>query len=273
MAASKVPSRWASEQFGDAAVDVERYVVKGLRRGQLGARAVQAVARAEGATGNHPYGSFWNTRYELVVQQFALADLPGFEMIKPPGASYHLAVVNGRVLIPFRHSTTMNKPIAQAQLGSLLPRRISREHGVLPERTLFDEAIVGDTSVESLESPTVGQVAADARELELTVVYIAYVANADSDDIQAAWWGTPTSLEDDGRMAWTPERMDLSIADQVAAGGHDTRLRPTGTAASVPGFAQGDEPDLDVALHGDKDELPASEAEPDNPGSAAENDE
>lgn len=262
------------EQFGDAAADVERYVVRGLRRGQRGARAVQAVARAEGATGNHPYGSFWNTRYELVVQQFALADLPGFEMIKPPGASYHLAVVNGRVLIPFRHATTMNKPIAQAQLGSLLPRRISREHGVLPERTLFDdEAVVVETPVESVEFPTVGQVAADARELELTVVYIAYVANADSDDIQAAWWGTPTSLEDDGRMAWAPERMDLSIADEIAAGGHDIGLRPTGTAAGMPGFAQGDEPDLDFAVRGDKDELPASEAEPDNPGSAVEDDE
>ncbi len=126
----------------------------------------------------------------MIVDQFELSDLPGFEMIKPKGASYRLAVVNGRVLIPFRHATSMNKPIGQAKLGSLIPRRIARDNGVLPERTLFDEpdGITADAK-DATDSPTAGEVAADARALNLTVAYIGYVANADSDEVQAVWWG------------------------------------------------------------------------------------
>jgi hypothetical protein len=267
------PSRWAVEQFGDDAFDVAKCVVKGLMHGQRGARTVQAVARAEGATSNYAYGSFWNTRYQVVVDQFKLADLPNYEMVRPPGASYWLAVVNGRVLIPFRHDTTMNKPIGQAKVGSLIPRRIARDHGVLPERTLFDEPD-GAIDVEgATESPTVGEVAADAAALNLTVVYIAYVANADSDEIQAAWWGTPISLEDNGTMVWVPEQLDLSIAADTATGATDAGLRPVGTAGDTPGFAQGDEPNLDFSPKTRTDELPASEPESSIPDATAADDE
>lgn len=255
------PSKWAVEQFGDDAFDVAKCVIQGLMRGQRGARRVQAAARAEGATSNHAYGSYWDTRYNVVVERFQLADLPHCEKIKPPGASYELAVVNGRVLIPFRHDTTMNKPIGQAKVGGLIPRRIARDHGVLPERTLFDEQD-GTTDVEdAVESPTVGEVAADARALNLTVIYIAYVANADSDEIQAAWWGTPISLEDNGTMVWAPEQLDLSIAADTATDATDVGLRPVGTAGDTPGFAQGEEPDLGVSAKARKDERPASEVE------------
>lgn len=281
---SSVPSAWAVEQFGDAALEVMEHVVKGLRRGQRAARSVQIAARGYGATDNHPYGSMWNSRYQMVVEQFELADLPGYEAIKPKGASYRLAVVNGRVLIPFRHATTMNKSITQAKLGSLIPRRISRDNGVLPERTLFDEpdAPVTDSTdrsgqVDAGEGPTVAEVAATARALNLKVIYIGYVANADSDEIQAAWWGTPTSLEDDGSMVWSPERLDMSIAtelrvvsDHVASG--DADAPDTGTA-DTPGFAQGDEPGLDIAPRPHRANHPISETEPDAPDVAAEDDE
>lgn len=274
MASSSKPSRWAVEQFGDTALDVAKYVIRGLMRGQRGARIVQAAARAEGATDNHPFGSMWNTRYQVIVDQFELADLSGFEMIKPKGASYRLAVVNGRVLIPFRHATSMNKPIGQAKLGSLIPRRIARDNGVLPERTLFDEpdGITTDAK-DATDSPTVGEVAADARALNLTVVYVGYVANADSDEVQAVWWGTPVSLKENGSMVWFPEPLDLSIADDYATRAADTGLRSAGTAADAPGFAQGDEPDLKVTPRPREAELPASETEPSASDAAAEDDE
>jgi hypothetical protein len=268
------PSKWAMEQFGDAALDVATYVVKGLVRGQRSARAVQLAARVEGADDNYAYGSMWNGRYKMVVDLFELADLPGFEIVKPKGASYRLAVVNGRVLIPFRHSDSLAKPIRQAKLGSLIPRRLSRESGVLPENTLFDE--FGDLQADAEsegKSPSVGEVAAEARSLGLTVVYIGYVANPDSDEILAAWWGTPVSLEDDGSMVWSPERLDLSRAVEDSAGATSTDLHVAGSSVGTPGFAHGEEPRLAMDSRLRKDESPTSEVETDIPDPAAEDDE
>ncbi|WP_040837383.1 hypothetical protein [Nocardia brevicatena] len=273
MASTGKPAEWSVELFGDDVADVARYVVRGLIRGQRKARAVHAAARAEGSVDNYAYGSMWNTRYQVVVDEFELADLPGYEVIKPKGASYRLAVVKSCVLIPFRHATSMNKPISQAKLGSLIPRRLARESGVQPERTLFDDLADNTTDANGeIDSPTVGEVAAQARALNLTVVYIAYVANADSDNIQAAWWGTPISLEEDGTMVWFPEQLDLGIADQYTTGTLKTGLRVAGTATSAPGFAQGDEPDLDVTAKSRKDELPVSEIEPTTPDVASQDD-
>jgi hypothetical protein len=243
-----------------------------LNRGQLAARNVQVAAREEGAVDNYAYGSMWNARYQMIVNQFELADVPGFKLVKPKGASYRLVVVNDRVLIPFRHATSMNKPISQAKLDSLIPRRIARESGVPPERTLFDD-LETDDAEDVTEVPTAGILTADANAMNLTVVYIGYVANAGSDDIQAAWWGTPISLEDDGTMIWTPERLDLSIADDHRAGTAAAGLRVVGTEINAPGFAQGDEPELTFTPKPHEDELPASEADSAISDTAAENDE
>lgn len=270
-------SKWSDSQFGDDAVDIAKRVVRGLIRGQRSARAVQMAARSEGATGNYAYGSMWGARYHWVIEEFQLGDLPGYARIRPKGAPYWLAVVDGCVLIPFRHATSMGKPIGQAKLGSMVPRRIARDAGVLPERTLLDEledatATNDDDSHSYSDSPTVGEVAADARALDLTVVYIAYVANADSDEIQAAWWGTPISLEDDGTMVWYPERLDLSIAEDAVSTTPGAGLRALGPDTDTPGFAQGAEPALDVTPKPRKDELPVSEIEPEAPDAAAEDD-
>ncbi|MFD8104242.1 hypothetical protein ACFV24_32380 [Nocardia fluminea] len=275
MVSTGEPSNWAAGEFGEGALETAKCLVRGLKRGQRSARAVQATARAQGSTDNRVFGAMWNTRYQVVVDDFGLADLPGFETIKPKGASYSLAVVNGRVLIPFRHSTSMTKPIGQAKLASLVPRRIARDTGVEPAPTLFDAARNTDSHPDDAsDSPTVRDVAADARASNLKVVYVAYVANADSDDILAAWWGTPTSLEDDGTMVWFPERLDLSIADgDFLANPGKTDLHATGTASETPGFAHGDEPDLTVLPKPRIDELPASEIEPGPPAAAAEDDE
>lgn len=273
MVGNSAPSAWAVDQFGDAALEVAGHVVRGLIRGQRGARMVQATARAEGATDNYAFGSMWNTRYQVIVEQFELADLPGYEVIKPKGASYRLVVVNGRVLIPFRHATSMNKPIGQTRLGSLIPRRLARKSGVLPEHTLFDDFDSRIDAEDASESPTVGEVAAEARALNLKVVYVAYIANADSDEIQAAWWGTPVSLEDDGSMVWFPEQLDLSIAAEDTTRASGPALGVVGIGANSLGFAQGDEPALDVTARPHRNDLPGSEVEPDIPDAAAEDDE
>jgi hypothetical protein len=211
----------------------------------------------------------WGNRYDAVEKDCRLADLPDYDTFKPEGASYAFAVIKGCVLIPFRHATSVNVPVGRAKLTALVPRRVAREAGVLPAPTLFD---TGDTDFDSVDVPTVGDVLADARAANLTIVYIAYVANADSDEILAAWWGTPTSLEDDGTMLWSPERLDLSITDQAATT-PEIDLRPSGIADNTPGFAHGSEPDLPLAAKTRTDENPVSENIPELRGVASENDE
>jgi hypothetical protein len=254
------PSRWAVQQFGEHAAEVMRHVVTGLVRGQRGARLVQATAETAGAADRRAYGSMWATRYSSVVEQFELADLPGYQAHRPKGASYSLAVVNGRVLIPFRHATSLKEPISHAKLSNTIPRRVSRDHGVQPAPTLFDDASGG---VEATMDPSVADAAAAARAEKLTVVYVAYVANADSDEVLGAWWGTPESLEDDGTMVWSPEKLDLSIATvQQTFIESSGDLHTAGTAAPTPGFAEGEIPVLNVTPRPETTELPSAETEP-----------
>ncbi|MEU9168733.1 hypothetical protein AB0D34_13200 [Streptomyces sp. NPDC048420] len=261
MAGDVTPSRWAVEQFGEHAAEVMRHVVTGLTRGQKAARLVQVTAEAAGAEDKRPYGSMWATRYHQVVSQFELASLPGYEARKPKGASYSLAVVNGRVLIPFRHATSLKEPISSAKLTTKIPQKVSRDNGVDPAPTLFDTP---DTT-EAEANPTVAEAAAAAKAEKLTVIYVAYAANADSDEILAAWWGTPYSLEDDGTMLWEPERLDLSIATVQGSRSSRGDLHDAGTAIPTQGFAGGEVPSLDVTPRFEVTKLPSAEQEPTTP--------
>jgi hypothetical protein len=256
MAGEVTPSRWAIEQFGEHAAEVMRHVVTGLAQGQKAARLVQMAAEGAGAEDKRAYGSMWATRYHRVVSQFDLASLPGYEPHKPKGASYSLAVVNGRVLIPFRHATSLREPISRAKLSTKIPHHVSRNNGVDPAPTLFD-------APEADANPTVAEAASAARAEKLTVVYVAYVANADSDEILAAWWGTPHSLEDDGTMLWEPERLDMSIATaQVSSAASHHDLRHANTAIPTQGWAGGEMPSLDVAPRIEPVKRPSAEQEP-----------
>ncbi|MFD4862715.1 hypothetical protein [Streptomyces atratus] len=258
MAGEVTPSRWAVEQFGEPAAEVIRHVVTGLAQGQKAARLVQVAAKDAGAKDKRAYGSMWATRYHHVVSQFDLASLPGYEPHRPKGASYSLAVVNGRVLIPFRHATSLTEPISRAKLSTKIPHQVSRDNGVDPAPTLFD-------APEADASPTVAEAAAAARAEKLTVVYVAYVANADSDEILAAWWGTPHSLEDDGTMLWEPERLDMSIATAQDSGSSRRDLHDAGAAIPTQGWAGGEVPSLDVAPRVEPIKLPSAEQEPTTP--------
>lgn len=263
MAGEITPSQWAVEQFGDDAAKVIRHVVKGLARGQQTAYEVQVAARKAGAKDKRAYGSMWATRYGQVVEQFELAELPGYEARKPKGASYSLAVVNGRVLIPFRHADSLKEPISGAKLSTKIPQQVSRDNGVGPAQpppTLFD----GDSEATELADPAVAEAAAAAEAEQLTVIYVAYAANADSDKVLAAWWGTPTSLENDGTMVWKPEQLDMSIAieEQDSSDSRDD-LRETGTTVHrAQGFTGGDLPPLDVMHRSEVAKSPSAEQEP-----------
>jgi hypothetical protein len=260
MAGEVVPSRFAIGQFDEHAAEVMRRVVTGLARGQRAARVVQVAAEQEGVTDKRPYGSTWAARYKLVVDQFELPGLPSYQAYKPRGASYSLAVINGRVLIPFRHATSLNVPISQAKLSTTIPRKVSRDNGVEAEPTLFDAP-----HVEATTDPSVAEAAAAARAENLTVVYVAYVANADSDEVLAAWWGTPDSLEDDGTMRWTPERLDMNIATLQTSDQSRGDLHAVGTSTATLGFAEGELPPLVVTAHAETIQLPAAEPEPITP--------
>ncbi|WP_026311303.1 hypothetical protein [Parafrankia elaeagni] len=257
MSGGVMPSRWAVEQFGEHAAEVVRHVVTGLVRGQRAARLVQETAEREGAGDKRAYGSMWASRYKFVVEQFELADLRGYQAHRPKGASYSLAVINGRVLIPFRHATSLKEPISSAKLSNKIPREVSRNNGVEPGPTLFD--VPGGAGTTT--NPTVAQAAAAAKAENLVVIYVAYVANADSDEVLAAWWGTPKSLEDDGTMLWSPERLDMTIATTKTIGGRRSDLHVTGTNAATVGFAQGDLPPLGVTPRAETAERPSAEAD------------
>ncbi|MET9454591.1 hypothetical protein ABZY05_05785 [Streptomyces canus] len=261
MAGEVTPSRWAVEQFGEHAAEVMRHVVTGLARGQKAARLVQVTAESAGAADKRPYGSMWAARYHQVVSQFDLASLPGYEAHKPKGASYSLAVVNGRVLIPFRHATSLKEPISCAKLSTKIPQKVSRDNGVDPAPTLFDTP----STAEAEANPTVAEAAVAAKAEKLTVIYVAYVANADSDEILAAWWGTPLSLEDDGTMRWEPERLDMSIATTEDSSRSRSDLHDVGTAIPKQGWAGGEVPSLNVTLRVEDTKHPSAEQEPMTP--------
>lgn len=258
MAGGVTPSRWAVEQFGEHAADVMRHAVTGLARGQQAARLVQATAQSAGAQDKRAYGSMWATRYGQVVEQFDLAELPGYEAHKPKGASYSLAVINGRVLIPFRHATSLNEPISRAKLSTKIPQKVSRDNGVEPAPTLFDTPGANEMAAD----PSVAEAAAAAKAEKLTVIYVVYVANADSDEILSAWWGTPDSLEDDGTMLWSPERLDMSIATAQNSNVSRSELHDAGTAIPTQGWRGGEVPPLDVTPRIEIAERPSAEQEP-----------
>ncbi|MGV9232399.1 hypothetical protein ACWEQW_12415 [Streptomyces nigra] len=111
------------------------------------------------------------------------------------------------------------------------------------------------------------EAAAAAKAEKLTVIYVAYVANADSDEILAAWWGTPYSLEDDGTMRWEPERLDMSIATAQDSSRSRGELHDAAAAIPTQGFAGGEVPPLNVTPRFEVTKRPSAEQEPTNPES------
>lgn len=237
MSADVVASNWAEGHFGAEAPTVIKRVVTALAIAQQAAWRVQESAVKEGASNARAYGSMWETRYHCLVEQ--LSDLEGFRTYHPRGAPYKLVLLNGRLLIPFRHSTTLTEPIGTAKLGNEVPMKVSRHFGVQPSPTLFDDY------ADEIEDAAVPE--------HVAVIYIAYVANAGSDQLLRAWWGEAASLEEDGHLNWNPEELPVDAADLASP------LTLAGASADAPGFDQGAEPGLDMALRPHRVEVPSAE--------------
>lgn len=252
MAEMVVPSGWAVSQFGEQAASVIERVVLGLAAAQQMAWRVQAAAANEGVATRRPYGSLWDARYHAFVE--ALKDLDGFREYHPPGAPYRLPVVNERVLIPFRHATNLGRPIGSARLENDVPRKVSREFGAEPQPSLFDEFDGG----------------LEARPVEVDdvpVIYVAYVANADSDRLLGAWWGEAAAMDDEGRLHWSPEKLPLDLVARSRGRRVDSGVAAAGVDSQRM-FYEGVEPTLLVKARSVEVELPSAEFEPTRPDSA-----
>ncbi|GAA3844355.1 hypothetical protein GCM10022243_08420 [Saccharothrix violaceirubra] len=225
------PSSWAVSQFGDQTHAVVHSLVRGLNRAQRARWLVQRDAHAQGVLTKRAYGSLWDTPYHSVIEELGLENLDGYRVHHPYGASYDLAMVGGRVLVPFKLGSRMPLSPKVVTIATLVPQRTGRRFGVEPPAMLFD--------LHAPARPTVADAVAAAGEADLTVIYVGFVANADSDRVLGAWWGEPISLADDGTLTWEPERLPLDL---------DLEDAPQ---LPLTGFAEGDEPELDVTRHPD----------------------
>jgi hypothetical protein len=258
MSADVAVSRWAVEQFGDQAAEVMKRVVTALTKAHRAAWRVQVTAVEQGASNRRPYGSMWVELYHFFTEEFQ--DLEGVHKFRPPGASYSLVVLNSRVLIPFRYSTNLRDPIGSAKIKSEVPKKVSRNFGVKPPPTLFDDID------EPVDGPEAAEAAAAAG---LTVIYIAFAANADTDRLLAAGWGTTVSLDKDGRLNWTPEKLRIDIADESAADSSTPGGLAAGPSSTTSSFDEGEQPALDVSPR--HQPVPVSSPEPEPTTPTAEN--
>ncbi|MEU5693651.1 hypothetical protein [Actinosynnema sp. NPDC020468] len=215
---------WAVGLFGGRAEEIGRRLVRALTDAHQ--RGLMAQEGAHLKT-KHAYGGAWTAKYELVVE--ALRELPGAEVFHPHGAHFDLVRLDGAVLLPFRHATTLSVPIGEAKVTTKVPRRLGEEFQPrLPELTLFD--------VERAEEPEDAAEDGDGGAGELIdvdtpVVYVGFVCNAGSDRLLGAWWGLAPHRDAEGKLWWTPSALPLSAPTPLTLAG-----------ATGPGFDQGELP-------------------------------
>ena len=264
MAVDATATSWAMTQFGDRAGEVSRRVVRALSDAQeVGTRA----QRASGLHQRYTYGSTWISKFHQLIDH--LRELPGFEEVSVPRAPYKLAKVNGRLLIPFVLARSLSDIPPQPKLTSEVQRAIAAKTVALPPRdpTLFDHddaplpvtsPVPGPRTADDAEGST-----ADAPSAEEPPVFIGYVCNSESESLLAVWWGTAESIDDDGVMTWSPEKLPPWIAEPSQV------PRPVPTPRSqdtVPGFDEGAIPPLSLSARSQPVEAPPELATPDTEG-------
>lgn len=258
------PTSWAVQRFGEHAQAVMLGVVQALTAAQRAGLAAQDASRLRA---RHPYGGTWLARYEFLVN--ALHELPGVQIVRPHGAGYRLVLFNGCLLVPFLHSKTLTEPpISRARVPSVLLRELTAAAVAPPHEPLA--LFTPDPPVAPGPAPAVATLPAGTE-----VVYVAFVANADSDGVLAAWWGIPQFQDSEGGLTWSPDPLPVHLAERPA---HDPAHDPARFSPVVPAprraFDQGELPELALgARPSPTDPAPPSTgptgrgaASPDGPG-------
>ena len=252
MSVDLVATDWARKQFGDDAPEVMRRVVWAIRTAHQSALDAQ---HASGLEKNYAYGSVWSAKYRNLVAE--LSDMPGAEIVKVPNTGYYLVKLRGKLLVPFLHAPTLSVPITQAKIGNAL-RDLTDLLVPRPPRVpdLFDWPDMAESAV--LDEQTADPDASTEPDPDPTVIYIGYVANADSPSVLGAWWGLGQAQAADGALTWSPEPLPLRI---VGPGERPTRIPPLRAEDQISAFDQGPVPPVRVTARPRPLDAPATDDE------------
>ena len=219
-------------------------------------RAALAAQDASRLRARHPYGGTWLARYEFLVN--ALHDLPGAQIVRPHGAGYRLVLLNGCLLVPFAHSKTLTEPpISKARVPSALLRELTAAAVPPPHEPLA--LFIPDPPATGGARPAVATLPPGTE-----VVYIAFVANADSDGLLAAWWGIPQFQDSEGGLTWSPDQLPVHLAERVDP--DPAQFTPV-VPAPRRAFDQGELPELALGARNVPTEPPPA-ADPGGRGAA-----
>lgn len=141
------PSPWAIGKFGDHAETLWKLVPAAM--GAAVERQMDAHAASRLST-LQAFGGAWLARYEELVER--LKGLCGVEVVKPAGAAFQLAVINGQALVLFRYAddlgTSHREPRATRRLNKLV-RELLTEDGAAPEWVTDELFPISDATIAS----------------------------------------------------------------------------------------------------------------------------
>ena len=222
-------STWASARFGETTAEpVRDGVVHALLETQSNAEQAHRVARPSTL---HTYGfTVWRCQFDRFVD--FVGSLDGARLIKPPGSSYHLVVIGGNMLYPFRYASDLRKSVKDASLRQPVSELTHRLFKTFAKRSrmyqeeLFSIELHRAVEIEGVDS----------------LVLVPYACNADA-GLLAAYWGEGT-LCADGTIAWAdgmPEPLPIHLPGDD--GQRTPRTQPDNDGPKP--FNQGEEPNLD----------------------------
>lgn len=201
---------WARQHFGDDAFTVRQKLANAL--GQAQSRAVM-VQQWSGLDTKEPYGGMWPKTYQEIETQ--LGDLPTAQRFKPPRVHYNLMVINGRLLLPFRHADNLGVPIKEARLKTKVAQELSVMLAAAPAAadlfSLFEQG--GDIG----ETPILMRPELINLDPRTKIIFVPYVSHAHAGLIKA-WWGE-ARMDERGFLTWGPDPEELPPAQMLPASG------------------------------------------------------
>ncbi|SCL21233.1 hypothetical protein GA0070616_2243 [Micromonospora nigra] len=237
-------SHWAQQNFGPQATDVQHRLVDALVQSQGRAVLIQQMS---GLDTKQPYGGMWPKVHQEVELQ--LSKVPGAQRFRPPRACYNLMVVNGRLLLPFRHADSLSVPASKARLTTKVARELSAMlAAAAPAADLFSLFSPEDLS----ETPVLKRPELIYLAPQTKVIYVPYVSHAHS-GLLKAWWGE-AMMEADGTLAWRQDPEELPVSHALLSFRRSGPINvPVSQPAATPRFNEGDLPPL--GFPGDSGEL------------------